>query len=68
MTKQELADLLGVSRNTLNEWEKKEEKQELIKLINLGLKAKETILETEKLLEKLKEIDIKASSGRFELK
>jgi len=68
MTKQELADLIGVSRNTISEWEKREDKQELIKLINLGLMAKETIEETERLLEKLKEIETKASSGKFKLK
>jgi DNA-binding XRE family transcriptional regulator len=37
MTKQELADLIGVSRPTLNTWEK--EKTELVRLINLGLQT-----------------------------
>ncbi len=66
MTKQELADLIGVSRPTLNQWEK--DKPELVRLINLGLKTDQTIEETRKLLEKLEEIEKKASSGKFELK
>ncbi len=66
MTKQELADLIGVSRPTLNAWEK--EKPELVRLINLGLQADVQISETKKLLEKLEEIEKKASSGKFELK
>ena len=66
MTRQELADLIGVSRNTLNTWEK--EKPELVRLINLGLQTDVQISETTKLLEKLKEIEKKASSGKFELK
>ena len=66
MTRQELADLIGVSRNTLNTWEK--EKPELVRLINLGLQTDVQITETRKLLEKLEEIEQKASSGKFELK
>jgi len=66
MTRQELADLIGVSRNTLNTWEK--EKPELVRLINLGLQTDVQISETRKLLEKLEEIEKKASSGKFELK
>ena len=66
MTKQELADLIGVSRPTLNQWEK--DKPELVRLINLGLKTDQTIEETRKLLEKLENIAKKASSGKFELK
>jgi transcriptional regulator with XRE-family HTH domain len=66
MTRQELADLIGVSRNTLNTWEK--EKPELVRLINLGLQTDVQINETRRLLEKLEEIEKKASSGKFELK
>lgn len=66
MTKQELADLIGVARQTLNQWEK--EKPELVRLINLGLQTDKSIEETEKLLQKLKKIENKASSGKFELK
>jgi len=66
MTKQELADLIGVSRPTLNQWEK--DKPELVRLINLGLKTEESIKETRRLLERLEEIEKKASSGKFELK
>ena len=66
VTRQELADLIGVSRNTLNAWEK--DKPELVRLINLGLQTDVQIHETRKLLEKLEEIENKASSGKFELK
>ena len=66
MTRQELADLIGVSRNTLNTWEK--DKPELVRLINLGLQTDVQITETRKLLEKLEKIEKKASSGKFELK
>ncbi len=66
MTRQELADMIGVSRNTLNRWEK--EKPELVRLINLGLQTDVQISETRRLLEKLEEIEKKASSGKFELK
>ena len=66
MTKQELADLIGVSRPTLNSWEK--EKPELVRLINLGLQTDKQIEETRRLLEKLEEIEKRASSGKFQLK
>ena len=66
MTRQELAKLIGVSRNTLNTWEK--EKPELVRLINLGLQAEKQIEETKRLLNQLEEIEKKASSGKFQLK
>jgi len=67
MTREEFAEILGVSRNTLNNWEK--EKPELVKLINLGLSVEDQIEEAERHLEKLKEMKQKAtSSGKFKLK
>jgi DNA-binding XRE family transcriptional regulator len=67
MTREELAELLNVSRNTLNNWEK--EKPELVRLINLGMTMEDQIEEAEKHLEKLKAIRDKAtSSNKFKLK
>ena len=66
MTRTQLAKLLRVTTHTLKNWEK--DKPELVRLINLGLKTEQTIEETRKLLEKLEEIEKKASSGKFELK
>jgi DNA-binding XRE family transcriptional regulator len=67
MTREEFAEILGVSRNTLNNWEK--EKPELVKLINLGLSVEDQIEEAERHLEKLKEMKQKATStGKFKLK
>lgn len=67
MTREELADLLNVSRNTLNNWEK--EKPELVRLLNLGMTVDDQIDEAEKHLEKLKSIRDKAtSSNKFKLK
>ena len=67
MTREELADLLNVSRNTLNNWEK--EKPELVRLLNLGMTVEDQIDEAEKHLEKLKAIRDKAtSSNKFKLK
>lgn len=67
MTKEELANLFGVSRQTLNNWEK--EKPELVKIINLGLTVEDQIKEAERNLEKLKEMRDKATStGKFRLK
>ncbi|MDP3465349.1 MAG: hypothetical protein Q8R86_06220 [Sulfuricurvum sp.] len=67
MTKEELANELGVSLKTLYNWEK--EKPGLVKLINLGLTMEDQIDEAEKHLEKLKAIRDKAtSSNKFKLK
>lgn len=66
MTRKELAEILNISTDTLLNWEKN--KPELVRLINLGLQTDIQIEETEKLLKKLKEIEEKASSGKFELK
>ncbi|MCK9256619.1 MAG: helix-turn-helix domain-containing protein [Sulfurospirillaceae bacterium] len=66
MTREEFAELLNISRGTLNNWEK--EKPELIRLINQGLALDETIEEVEKHLEKLKDIKRKAGKGKINLR
>lgn len=66
MKRQELAELLGVTRNTLTNWEK--EKPELVRLINQGLALDEQIEEVEKHLKRLQDIKEKANSGKFKLK
>ena len=66
MTKQELATLLNVSRNTLNNWEK--EKPDLVRLINQGLVLDDQIDEAERNLNRLKELKEKAKSSKFQLK
>jgi len=66
MTRKELAELLDVDIKTLRNWEDK--KPELVRLINLGLQTDKQIEETRKLLEKLEEIEKRASSGKFQLK
>lgn len=65
MNRQELAQLLNISRGTLNNWEK--EKPELVRLINQGLALDEQIQETKKYLEKLENIKIKASSKKINI-
>ncbi|MGP1450598.1 MAG: helix-turn-helix domain-containing protein [Wolinella sp.] len=62
MDKKELAERIGISHRTIYNWEK--EKPELIKLINLGLQLEAQIMETEKYLNALKEIQKKAD-GRL---
>ncbi|WP_033916151.1 helix-turn-helix domain-containing protein [Campylobacter sputorum] len=62
MTRQELAEILNISRNTLNNWEK--EKPELIRLINQGLTLDEQIEETKRYLEKLENIKFKAINSK----
>ncbi|QKF64230.1 hypothetical protein CCORG_0344 [Campylobacter corcagiensis] len=62
MTRQELAELLNISRGTLNNWEK--EKPELIRLINQGLALDEQIEETKKYLEKLENIKQRALTSK----
>lgn len=66
MTRQELAEKLNITRNTLTNWEK--EKPELIRLINQGLALDEQISETKKFLEKLEKIKEKASNNKINLK
>ncbi|ALF47513.1 helix-turn-helix domain-containing protein [Campylobacter concisus] len=66
MTRQELADKLNITRNTLTNWEK--EKPELIRLINQGLALDEQILETKKFLERLEKIREKANNGKINTK
>jgi len=66
MTKEELAKLLGTTRQNLNKWEK--ERPDLVRLINQGLALDESIEETKKHLERLEQIKDNASSGKFNLK
>lgn len=66
MTKEELAQLLGTTRQNLNKWEK--ERPDLVRLINQGLALDESIEETKKHLERLEEIKNNASNGKFNLK
>ncbi|MDO4881690.1 helix-turn-helix domain-containing protein [Campylobacter concisus] len=66
MTRQELAEKLNITRNTLTNWEK--EKPELIRLINQGLALDEQILETKKFLERLEKIREKANNGKINIK
>jgi transcriptional regulator with XRE-family HTH domain len=66
MKREELAELLNVSRNTLANWEK--EKPELVRLINQGMALDESIEATEQHLANLKAIKEKASNGKFKLK
>lgn len=67
MTREELAELMGVTRQTLNNWEK--EKPGLVKLINLGLTVEDQINEAERHLEKLKALKESATnSNKFKLK
>ena len=66
VNRQELAELLNVSRNTLNNWEK--EKPELVRLINQGLALDEQVEETKKYLEKLEQIRIRANSRKINSK
>jgi transcriptional regulator with XRE-family HTH domain len=66
MKREELAELLNVSRNTLANWEK--EKPDLVRLINQGLALDESIEATKKHLEELEAIKLKANNGKFKLK
>ena len=66
MNRKELADLLQVDVKTLRNWEK--DKPELVRLVNMGLQTDIQINEMRKLLQKLEQIENKASSGKFELK
>ena len=66
MTKEELAELLGTTRQNLNKWEK--ERPDLVRLINQGLALDESIEETKRHLQRLEEIKKEASNGKFKLK
>jgi len=66
LTRDELSKKLGVSRQTLTNWEK--ERPNLVRLINQGLALDESIEETKKHLERLEQIKDNASSGKFNLK
>lgn len=66
MTRAELANLLNVSRPTLNSWEK--EKPDLVRLINQGLVLDDQIEEAKRNLKRLEEIKNTAKSSKFKLK
>lgn len=66
MTKEELAIILGTTRQNLSKWEK--ERPDLVRLINQGLALDESIEATKKHLEELENIKAKASNGKFKLK
>ena len=66
MTRDELSKMLGVSRQTLTNWEK--DKPELVRLVNQGFALDESIEATRKHLKNLEEIKEKASSGKFKIK
>lgn len=66
MTRDELSKLLGISRQTLTNWEK--EKPELVRLVNQGFALDQSIEETRKHLERLEQIKDNASNGKFNLK
>lgn len=66
MTKEELATILGTTRQNLSKWEK--ERPDLVRLINQGLALDESIEATKKHLAELENIKAKASNGKFKLK
>jgi transcriptional regulator len=66
MTKEELAKMLGTTRQNLTKWEKT--RPDLVRLINQGLALDKSIEETERHLEALKEIKKQAANGKFQLK
>jgi transcriptional regulator with XRE-family HTH domain len=66
MTRKELAEMLGISLRSLDNWEK--EKPDLVRLINQGLALDESIEETKRHLQKLEDIRKEASTGKFKLK
>lgn len=66
LTRDELAKLLNISRQTLTNWEK--EKPELVRLVNQGFALDQSIEETKKHLERLEQIKNNASNGKFNLK
>jgi len=66
MTRKELAEILGISLRSLDNWEK--ERPDLVRLINQGLALDESIEETRRHLERLEEIKKEASNGKFKLK
>lgn len=66
MKREELAELLNISRNTLANWEK--DKPDLVRLINQGLAFDEIIKTQKKSLAELEAIQADASDGKFKLK
>lgn len=66
LTKKELAEILNVSRPTLNKWEK--EKPELVRLVNQGLLIDELIEEAERNLLSLKKLKSEINNEKFNIK
>ena len=66
LTKKELAEILNVSRPTLNKWEK--EKPELVRLVNQGLLIDELIEESERNLLNLKKLKSEINNEKFNIK
>jgi len=66
LTKKDLAEILNISRPTLNKWEK--ERPELVRLINQGLLLDELIENAESNLEKLNELKQRVKVDKFNLK
>ena len=66
MTKKDLAEILNISRPTLNKWEK--ERPELVRLINQGLLLDELIENAESNLDKLNELKQQVKVDKFNLK
>ena len=66
MTKEELANILGTTRQNLSKWEK--ERPELVRLINQGMLFDKLIEDTKKQLEDLQELKKSANIGKFKLK
>jgi len=65
MTKNELAKMLGTTRQNLSKWEK--ERPELIRILNLGLQADQIIKESNQLNRKLKDIRKQAYNGKLQI-
>ncbi len=66
LTKKDLAEILNISRPTLNKWEK--ERPELVRLINQGLLLDELIENAESNLDKLNELKQQVKVDKFNLK
>lgn len=68
MTKKEIAEKLGISTDTMINWEKNPAKKEMIRILNLGLMVDEIIKDTNEIALKLNNMQKIANSGKFEIK